>query len=187
MSDGDKIIEGLDEALNHARSRCSFCGFVDPEHAEHCPELGPTDETAPVAEPPPADRDHCGFVEMEDEARPDLPFATADPDFADIDNPEGELDMYKRFYAESARDYMECRQMLENVGAESTRITAELQATTRQRDFAMRQIDSLVQRLAASHVAQGLIDMAAAQGFVQKEILPINQALAQIGAQPQGE
>lgn len=150
------------------QQNCAYCGIpAGMGHAEHCPELGPTDETTPVAELPPADRDHCGFVE--------------------VDETETELDMYKRFYAESARDHMECRQMLEDVGAESTRITAELQATTRQRDFAMRQIDSLVQRLAASHVAQGLIDMAAAQGFVQKEILPINQALAQIGAQPQGE
>lgn len=60
-----------------------------------------------------------------------------------------------------------------------------LTIAAQQRDILSRQVDSLVQRLAGLHVAHGTMDMAAAQGFVQKEILPINQVLQQIAASQQ--
>ena len=65
-------------------------------------------------------------------------------------------------------------------------LTLKLKVAELQRDFLMRQADSLIQRLAGAHVAQGLIAFDAAQGFVLKEAMPINQGLAQIAAPPNG-
>lgn len=75
----------------------------------------------------------------------------------------------------------------ETDAAKIARLSHTLMIAEQQRDILSRQVDSLVQRLAGQHVASGSFDMAAAQGFVQKEILPINQVLAQIAAQPQAE
>lgn len=57
---------------------------------------------------------------------------------------------------------------------------SDLASARKQRDFLMGQVDSLIQRLSGAHVAAGLLAMPAAQGFMQKEVFPINQALAQI-------
>lgn len=63
-------------------------------------------------------------------------------------------------------------------------VSRDHEIATRQRDFLMGQTDALIGRLAGAHVAAGLIDMRAAQGFTLKETLPINQVLSQIEAQP---
>lgn len=59
-------------------------------------------------------------------------------------------------------------------------LTLKLKVAELQRDFLVRQADSLIQRIAGAHVAQGLIALDAAQGFVLKEAMPINQGLASI-------
>lgn len=101
------------------------------------------------------------------------------------DMPEGDLNGYRQLYADATGSNRELRTMICDLHEESTKMTAQLQATTQQRDILSRQVDSLVQRLAGLHVAHGTMDMAAAQGFVQKEILPINQVLQQIAASQQ--
>lgn len=50
----------------------------------------------------------------------------------------------------------------------------------RQRDFLSGQIGALIDRLAGSRVAEGLISLDAARGFAMKEVLPINHQLVQI-------
>lgn len=182
---------------------CLYCNA--PSALEHDPMC---------TRPRPAmddDRDHCGYVEAESDgeflARLGIDaaqWARAFIDTAAMANPLGrQLRAYPHMEqadleatmigwfanaieaGRSTGDMEGLRTMIADLHEESSQVTAQLQTTAQQRDFLTGQIDSLVQRLAGAQVAAGLIDMAAAQGFVQKEILPINQVLAQIAAQPQ--
>lgn len=90
-------------------------------------------------------------------------------------------DARARLYAVRENEPLPVEAPDEETGAALARLQSEVTVATRQRDLLMGQVDSLIQRLSGAHVAAGLLAMPAAQGFMQKEVFPINQVLAQIG------